>query len=123
MSRAALIARADPICAHVNKVLAATSLRSKVDYEKQLPGVISSEQAAAEKLAKLRPPAELASDWSQIVDALRTIATVTTKIDQAAIAGQHENAIHSLLISGQNARLQAMRTARSDGFHDCAQLG
>jgi hypothetical protein len=116
LTRAQLIARADPICRTVVEKVnygALTPIRI-VRFAARLAAI---ERRAYEQLAQLTPPASLADDWQLIVDGFKESANDFHMLEHAA----HPDSEGGRLESLYGAVRGKAWTARGDGFKDCGE--
>jgi hypothetical protein len=132
MTRAALIAKADPVCGRINKKIEFYSnlkpsdsrdLVSAAAVERAAPLIASFERSAHDELAKLAPPSSMAADWREIVDGVEAIANDTQQLGQdlsakVKVRGKIAGLTASATITLQHVNAVAAR----NGFKDCARL-
>jgi hypothetical protein len=118
LSRAELIAKADPLCRRANTTIDSSKLTPKT-VSRLAPGIAAVEQEVSSQLAKLTPPSSMASDWKTIVNGFRSAGTGLLHMGEA----RKTNDTHALvkaeaeLSNGQIARTEA---AQRNGFKDCS---
>jgi hypothetical protein len=120
-TRAAFIAQADAICAGYNAKHVKMVLRTPRDYTTKLPILAASQQAEAVQLAKLTPPASMASDWNQIIAGSKAAASDISKVAGYASARSHKGVI-SMLTTATATQRQVLTLTSRDGFKDCSRL-
>lgn len=124
LSRAELIAKADPICQRANHALDSSKISSK-NLASVAPGLATVEQQVSAELAKLTPPSSMVADWHVIVDGFRRTAVGLNEVGRVAKAGLSAKPTTALLegekevSKGQQARAT---TAGRDGFLECARF-
>lgn len=128
VSRAELIAKADPICRRANTVVDSAKFNLH-NVGQAAPGIIAAERQASAELAKLTPPSSMAADWKVIVDGFRKTSAGMQKVSEAArSAGSNEKALTQSKVFSEGAsefaRGQHIRelTAARNGFADCAKF-
>jgi hypothetical protein len=121
LTKSALIARADKICARVITRLNSLRINTLQDAALTAPQTATIEQAASEDLSKLTPPASMASDWKRIVAGVHALAQVTAKLGEYAKANQAE-AAGRLISTGQKRPARLLAPAKRDGFTQCGQI-
>jgi hypothetical protein len=122
LSKAELIAKADTICARVHAQYHANGYSTTQSIARLAPRVAAYEHAGVAEMRKLSPPASMASDWKQILDAAQRIADDTAKLGQYA----KENNVKAeipLYTADRPRQQQALAIATRDGFKECAKVG
>jgi hypothetical protein len=122
LSRAELIAKADPICARVNARLNSTEIDDQQEIGQLIPPLAVFERMAVAELTELNPPTNLTNDWKQIVVGMRTQAEDMAKYGEYAKSKNMKMA-NDVLTAGQRTLEQSTATAKHDGFNDCARMG
>jgi hypothetical protein len=119
LSRAELIAKADPICRRANHRLD-TSKVNPWNLAVLGDGLAATERQVSDELAKLTPPSSMAADWKVIVDGFRRASVGLTRGAEASrIKDTPEILKHGgELTEGQHDRAVA---AQRNGFKDCAR--
>lgn len=122
LTRPQLIASANAICAHLNARLAATNTTvGKVqEIGRIAPQVAALERAALAELIQLTPPADLATDWQQVLTDARTIANNMVTFGEYAQANNLKG-VNRLLAANQTTERRVAATSKRDGFNHCAQ--
>lgn len=116
MTRAQLIAKADPICRTVVRT---------VDYAKLTPAIIvrfasrlaNVEERAYTALSRLTPPMSILDDWQFIVDGFRESAKDFRELERTPHPDGERGRFESLY----GAVRGKAWTAREDGFKDCGE--
>lgn len=121
LTRAALILRADAICARVNKRRTQLNFGSQTDVAKVMPALASFERKAASELGELIPPTAMAGDWKVIVAGAQALASETASYGQFAKANNPE-AEHRVFVEAGKAQAKMAPVARRDGLKQCADL-
>lgn len=123
LSRQELIAKAEPVCRRVNHVFESNRFTPQ-NYTHVAPLEAKEYQQAADELAKLIPPASMASDWQVIIDGFRRASKGLQEIGNAPPPSH--NKFSRVLGEGMNelAKGQHVRdvTALRTGFKDCSKL-
>lgn len=122
LTRAQLIKQADAVCTRVNAKTNANPYRTTEDVVRLAPLLATYEQAANAELARLTPPAVLATDWYTILAALRERASDTAQLGADAKSGE-VGASRSILDAAAPTQRKALTIAKRDGFMSCAELG
>jgi len=123
LTRAELIAKADAICKRANAERAAMpSIRTRSDYAIVLPRVATNNDAAIAELARLTPPASMASDWKQIIASERTLTRYMRTFSKN-VASYDIRATRALVHQADSVRQSMIATAQGAGFNDCAKFG
>jgi hypothetical protein len=128
LSKAGLVAKADPICKQVAIARkAANATLSKASSSKQLhvlaqiaPGVAADEHQAVDQLRGLKAPAALAADWQQMLHGMQQLADDTTRLVQNAKANDLK-AVESVTSSGRVVRQRLTAIANRIGFTYCGR--
>jgi hypothetical protein len=126
LSRAELIAKADPICRRANDTLNGSKLNAH-NVAQLAPMLAATEHQVSVELAKLTPPSSMAADWKVIIDGFRRAGVGLEKVGAAAKAspprfGKASKALiegENELSNGQNVRAV---TAQRSGFNDCGKF-
>lgn len=121
LTRTQLIAKADAICKRVNARLASSTAHNHQQIVRIAAQLAAFERTATGELMQLVPPAELATDWSQIVAGVRALADTTARYGEYAASNQLANA-QKFIVAGRRRTRQAAAVAKRDGFTDCAHL-
>jgi hypothetical protein len=120
LSRSELIARANTVCAHMR-----TQVRSTAPPHTEQEGIRAFEQAAIyeqaawAELQKLRPPAALASDWRQLLEDLKTLAS-DSRTYAAYIRDHNSSGAKTLATSFGPVRQRTAAIVTRDGMSECA---
>jgi len=120
--RAQFIARADAICARVNRELSAVKKKGPKPILRVVPGNIVIERGALGELRALAAPASTATAWQQILD-LRRIALQELLALVRATRHQQASSITKLIFSKKATHGKLLAAGQSSGFKDCARLG
>lgn len=121
LTRAALIAKADVICASTNtKYSAVSSVGNAAELKRALPLIATYASTEATELGKLVPPKSLTNDWSRIINAAHLFSVY---FDQAATAAQTNGIVAPLLHSTAVVGRQLTSVAAHDGFKHCSRQG
>jgi hypothetical protein len=118
LTRVALIAKADPICARIQAQRASKVIKTRQDYTRAASVLASIEKRANDELAKLTPPTSLASTWSQMLVGYRTI---TSDLEQISDAIALKRTPVNIIRNAEMVKEHIATLARSAGFHDCAR--
>jgi hypothetical protein len=121
LTRAALIASGDPICARANAKTSVLTANTVRDYVRIFPQIALYHRTEAAELAKLSPPASLTHDWRQMVSDLELQSRyVTEAAHDLAQKNDHAAAKH---YERANAMLSGViAIGRRDGFAHCSKL-
>lgn len=131
LTRAQLVAKADPICASASaerakanaRLGAATSLAGPkvlATLAETAPTVAAYESQGIAKLRKLNAPASLAHDWQSMLAGLQKLANDTAQL--GAYAKEKDLAeAERLLASSKSTRKQLLVIAVRDGFTNCGR--
>jgi hypothetical protein len=122
LSASELVAKADAICAQLNRELGKDNIRSREDVLRVVPHRVAIEQAALTELSKLTPPAVIASGYRQILAARRTLIEETTKLGEYTQANNNRAMVPVYKSSVAVARRMAL-AAHHAGFKDCGRFG
>jgi hypothetical protein len=117
LTQPALISRADPICARVTAQRVSKHIKGAQAFLTAAAEAATVEHKANEELAKLNPPASLASKWQQMLVDYRT---VTSDIEQVGKAMALRRTPANIISNAEAARAQAATLARQAGFKDCS---
>jgi len=118
LTRSRWIAKADRICAPVNRKVAGNSIVSAADYARLLPQFAAYYSKEAADLSRLVPPTAMAHDDEQIVDGLRLLSEYLIKSGER-FAASDENGGHQLFYAALIAQHQVVTIAKRDGFRQC----
>jgi hypothetical protein len=121
LSRTQLIAKADAVCARVNKKRNSVSLSSPESYMTLLSPFAAYEKNAMAELARLNPPSSLKNNWEKFVRGDESVANTTSKLAQYAAEGNIK-ITQSLVIALNQTERQVTATAKHAGFVACASL-
>lgn len=124
LSLAQLRARADAICAQVNRrfVSKKNVIRSQADAARAASERAAVEQAALAKLHGLAPPTQFAPVYNELLLMRTVLAEDTSKLGKYAAAGAGQQ--EAPLFVSSNAVLQQLEQyAQKNGFHECGRLG
>jgi hypothetical protein len=116
-SRTVLITNANAICKRLHAQLRAFSAQ-KQGVEQIYAHAATDEQAALVKLHKLNVPAELSTDWNQVLNAMGTLAADSAKYAEDAKT-KHMGAASSLSTSYGPIKRPAVAVAVHDGLTEC----
>jgi len=124
LSKAGLIAQADPICKEVtikrevaNKALAAAK-DSLSAVAKAAPEIAADEQQAIVRLRALQAPTALAGDWRTMLAGMQRLATETRELGTLAKSGNTAEA-KKVTEGGRQIRKSLATIAARDGFQYC----
>lgn len=120
LTRAQLLARADAICARINKKLSATNIKSEQDIVRIAPQLVADEQQGLAELNKLIPPGSMADDWKTIIAGAQTLADSTAKLGED-VKAKDVKAAHTLIEEANKVQQRTITVAKRDGFKDCSQ--
>lgn len=124
LSRAELIAKADPICQRANAKLDSSNI-SPQNIAQVAPGIAAVDRQVSAELAKLTPPSSMAGDWTIIVDGFRKSGVglerlgAVPRISSLKKPSKAVIEAETVFTGSQDARASA--GARS-GFKDCARF-
>lgn len=121
LTAAALIAKADAICARVNELRGTTTVSTPESMAQLLPTLAANEQKALTELRSLTPPTAIANDWRQVLASHQTIAEYTAKLGQYATEKNSKAVRQVLSKSGALTSPALLAGARRDGFKACSQ--
>jgi hypothetical protein len=121
LTRAELIAKAEPICARANAELSSTTVRSGSEFARALPQAAAYERAEATELSKLAPPGTMAVDWEQIVAGIRAFAEDTAKVGEY-IQSKNPTAATTLYAAAKKDHEHVAAIFKGDGFKECAAV-
>jgi hypothetical protein len=121
LTRSALIARADKVCARVNARRKTTTVSSIQTYVQLLPPLAAYEKAAAVEMSALTPPDSMTRDWRVIVAGNKLLAENTAKLAEYAGAKDLGGA-RPLAAATSVMQQRVASTAHKDGFKDCARF-
>jgi hypothetical protein len=120
LTRAALIAKANAICARTGIEIKAISVGNMTEFRRELPQAAIYYNAETTALLKLVPPASMAHDWATFIKSAQLFS------EYARLAGYNgqtgHNVISAVRGAGQ-ARRPLLAIARRDGIKKCAQIG
>jgi hypothetical protein len=120
LTKAQLIAKADPICARLTAERLSHKIRSREDYLRVSAELEGSEHQALEEMQKLSPPASVASTWNQMLAGYKEISEDVAKVGQAAAANETAQ-LRPLIGNATALEAHVATLARSAGFKDCGQ--
>jgi hypothetical protein len=130
VSRASLVAQADPICKQVAAKRAAANATvpsSLTTIAQELPalarvapGVAADERQAVARLRTLKAPASLARDWQTLLAGIEQLANDTAQLGADAKAGDF-NTAHALVRRARHLREALTVVAERDGFAYCGR--
>jgi hypothetical protein len=118
------LARAETICARLNRAIA-TAVPVKLDPKKiaaAAPAHAALERKAVEELSRLHAPPGLAVDWRKIIVYRRTLARELSTLVHLAETGNVAG-IRALAASKRRVHRQLSAIAARDGFKACARVG
>jgi hypothetical protein len=118
LTRAALISRADAICARKNAEIASLSVGNEAEFRRVIPQSAIYYRTESNELLKLVPPASLTSDWSRIINSLHLFNEYVSQVVHASQTGQR---IGPLLHTAELALHPMSSIARHDGFKQCSK--
>jgi hypothetical protein len=121
LTRAELIAKADAICARLNRQAGSVRNTSLRGVGSTAPLVAGYFRAAFAELRRLTPPAAMARDWKAIVSDIQPVA------GEVVIMGKYasdNDPASTAKVESRIARVQLHRIAiaKRNGFRDCAEL-
>lgn len=130
LTRAELVAHADPVCEQVsakrtaaNDELSkdgATSAKGLQLLARVAPGIAVDEHHAVDELRTLKAPTTLTSDWQQMLAGMQTLADDTAQIGIEAKAKKLKK-VEAITSSGRSLRQQLTTIASRDGFTYCGR--
>lgn len=121
LTRTELTAKAEEICGRIRARISRPHGGAERDIARVAPGLARYERARLAELAKLRPPASLASDWAQVLRGVESLATDAASLGVYAKAHQLATPAGGALIraTGEHG-IHESAVARRDGFKTCA---
>jgi hypothetical protein len=130
LTRAELVAHADPICKQVSvkrtaandelRTAGATSTKGLALLARVAPGIATDEHQAIEKLRSLKAPTALGNDWQQLLAGMQTLADDAAQIGAEANAKQLKK-VEAITSSARALREQLTTIASRDGFTYCGR--
>jgi len=131
LTRAQLIARADPICASASEERAKANARLRGATSLSSPQTLATLAETASSVAvyenqgiatlrKLSAPASLARDWRSMLAGLQQLANATAQLGTYA-KEKNVKAAEQLLTSTSSTRAQLLVLANRDGFRSCGR--
>lgn len=120
LTRAALFARADAICAETNTRLAAVSTNSQQELARVLPQVAVYDTAESLALRKLVPPASFASQWERILADSQLYGEYVGRVAHYAEAHDFKSA-GALIGAASEVQTQLIAAAGRAGLKQCSQ--
>jgi hypothetical protein len=121
LTRTALIAKGDAICARANKKLLAISIKNEDEFVRVLPQVAVYNSTESKELGKLVPPASLAHDWAQIINAAHLYSEYVKHIAAYAQETSYQ-AASPLVHTAEEVRKQMRTVAGHDGLKHCEEV-
>ena len=118
LSRTALTTTANAICKRLHAQLQRLSQGKTPSLDQIYSRAAAYEQTGLAKLRKLSPPADLATDWNQILTAVSTLVADSTKYAQASKA-KNPGAASSVSESYDSIKRPAVAVAMRDGLTEC----
>ncbi len=129
LTRAQLIAQADPICAsasakrkearaRLGKAASFASPQALTTIAKTAPGLAAYEREAVSKLGRLNAPTSLAHDWQSMLAGLQRLANDTAQLGAYAKEKNVKQA-EKLTSGSESTRKQLLAIAGRDGFKNC----
>jgi hypothetical protein len=119
LTRAELIAKAEPICTRTAVELKATSALTNEELVRALHQAAAYNQAEAIELGKLIPPSSMTNDWKQIVTGMHTYSKAVTKVANS-IAANNPTATKALLEAARADHKRVLAITTRNGFKACA---
>jgi ABC-type enterochelin transport system substrate-binding protein len=130
LTRAELVAQADPICKQVavsrkaandalSKVGSSTSKELRL-LARVAPGVATLELQAVERLRSLKPQSSLSHEWQQLLDGMHQLASDAVTIGADAKANKLKS-IESITSAGKKLRERLTTIASRNGFTYCGR--
>lgn len=119
LTLAALIAKADAICARVRTVQAAGHIKTSLDLITAAQAVSSAEYAAFAQLSKLVPPSPMTNSWYRVLSSTHTIAEDTAKI---GASGGNVQVERPLLTASNSAGQELAEIGKRYGFKECGRF-
>jgi hypothetical protein len=120
LTRTALIAQADAICASIDRRASTSAITKPSDYITVLLPLISFEQEEVVSMETLRPPKSLEREWRVIVAARRGTVDAFKRL----AAANHTNKLREplgALTAAEQREHNAKNVARRAGFTGCAR--
>jgi len=123
-SRPPMVIKAEAICAQlsIQLTLAHANSSSAQEIVRHVPQRAAAEQSAVAELAKLKPPASLATAWREILAYRRTLADELIQLVQAAKRNDSA-AIRALGASKARVHAQLLVAAQRAKIPYCGQTG
>jgi hypothetical protein len=119
LSKGELVAKADAICARVNKQIAREpEPRSARDLQRLASRTVEISDPAIEEMAALEPPDELEADFGKFVASLKKQRDLTKQIGEAAGEGDTAK-IQQVGADAQKAQAEYQRLSNKIGFKEC----
>jgi len=118
LTRAKWLAQGDAICAHVNREVAAISVRSAAEYASAMHQIVAYYDIEASSLSKLVPPPSMASDAARLVSGVQVLIESLNRAGQAFQAGQGKVGFQ-LLGKAMEVQRQPIAVARHAGLKKC----
>jgi hypothetical protein len=119
LTRAALIARADAICAHLHAQLATLSTNSRNGFAVVLPRAAAYERAEVAQLSTLTPPASMAEEWQRVLSGAKKFAEGSAKAGEYAQA-KNTAAMNKAIGATSKTQQQSLTIAKRAGFKQCS---
>ena len=119
LTKKQLVAKADAICARVNKQIAKEpDPKTTKDLERLADRTVERSDPAIKDMEALEPPSELESDFKKFVASLKRQRDLTKKI--GAAAGEDDAAeIQQIGSEAQKAQDEYRRLTGKIGFKEC----
>lgn len=122
LSRSEMIAKADTICTHLlEQRKALLNHATRAQFNSRLSQTGNYAQAAAVELSKLKPPADIASDWKQIVENDKKLASDTATLS-SYLATHNARGTRLILTSAGTLEQATAGIATRDGFGSCSHF-
>jgi len=118
LTRAELIAKADPICKRMNTKVFGIRVKSISEFASVTPQMAIYINTASADLGKLVSPARMTRDWARIVNGLQLYGEYVSKIGQYAQANDI-SAARQQYATAQNILVQMNTIGKNDGFIQC----
>jgi hypothetical protein len=116
-----LLARADAICARLNKGAASVKTTSLQSVGTTAPALAGHYRTALAGLRKLTPPAAMNADWSAILADVELAENEILKMGRYALANDPASTVR--VENGiETIQLHRFAIAKRDGLRDCSEL-
>jgi hypothetical protein len=123
-AQAQFITQADSVCRRINSEIAAIKAKSTSAAEviRVVPRTLAIEQGGAAALERLTAPGSLASAWQRMLAYRRELARELEQLLEDAKQNDGTS-VKPLGAAKRRAHVGLSKTARANGFNDCAKIG